>query len=393
MKHYFNVPIDIIPLLQNIKTNHDITVFVTSSPGIVIRMNTLYEDGTYDSLEHKIQYDTDWESIETNLLFSVDERDIMLMQIQSIVNWFKINNNIYWVNLSWNCKLTVKGFLGELLSGIDLEYIPPKLWDEPAFSDKMLNLTNPHFHNDSMKQVQRERFLSNDISNSSSVVYVDTPQDINKNLSEYKFIVANSTEFPRAARDTVLNMARNSSSFIIRTLSRKDKQYSVPGKEIKIDHEGPGIGVISVQKFRRIMPKTFLREYVELDNRYPQIYSHVMRMQADPMIRLIVVDHSIDDVHTQMINERVTPSYHTYQFTSMKNSLVAKTLTKPLIICCDYPGLARDMYSHGAIVASTPKSAMEYIHKITGIMLVNNILHHKFEMDILEDNDRDGNSK
>jgi len=382
MKHYFNVPLDIVPLLQNVTTNHDATIFVSSSPGIIIRLNTLYEDGTYDSIEHVMHHDTDWESIETNLLFVVEDRDLMLGQIQSLVNWFRTNNNIHWINLSWDCKLTVKGFLTNL-DGIDLQYVPPKGWDEPAFCDKMLNLSNPHFHNDSMKEVQRERFLRNDISNSDSVVLVDTPEMIDNIVSSHKFIVADSTKFPRADRDAVLTMARNSSSFIMRTLSRKHKTYGV--SPVKIVHEGPGIGVISLHDYRKILPNSFLREYVELDNRYPQIYSHVMRMQADPMIRFIVLDHCVDDVHTQMIGERVTPTYHTHQFTSIKNSLVTKALTKPILICCDYPGLARDMYSHGALVASNAKSAENQISRVVEIMLMNNMLQHNFEMEILDE--------
>lgn len=387
MKHYFNVPIDIVPLLQNVTTNNDVTVFVSSSPGIIIRLNTLYEDGTYDSIQHVMYYDTDWESIETNLLFACESRDLVLSQIQSIVNWFRTDSNVYWVNLSWDCKLSVKGFLTGIPGGIDLEYNPPKAWDEPPFSDKTLNLCNPHFHNDSMKEVQRQRFLRNDISNSDSIIYIDTPDMITQSACDYKFIVAASTNFPRNDRDAILSMARNSSSFIIRTLSRFKKSYGV--SPVKITHDGPGIGVISLRDLRRIVPKNFLREYVELDNRYPHIYSHVMRMQADPMIRFIVVDHCVDDVHTQMINEKVTPSYHTHQFTSIKNSLVTKALTKPIIICCDYPGLAKDMYAHGALVAPTAQSAEDQINKIVEIMLMNNMLQHKFEMEILDENVQD----
>lgn len=386
MKHYFNVPLDIVPLLQNVTTNHDVTIFVGSSPGITIRLNTMFEDGTYDSIQHTMYYDTDWESIETNLLFAVDNRDLMLEQIQSLVNWFKSSDNVYWINLSWDCKLSVKGFL-QNQNGIDLSYTPPKEWDEPQFSDKMLNLCNQHFHNDSMKQVQRDRYLRNDISYADSVVYVDDADMIDETVPKHKFIVANSTRFPRIKRDEVLTMARNSSSFIMRTLSRYDKEYGV--SPVKIDHDGPGIGVISLRDYRRIIPKNFLREYVELDSRYPQIYSNVMRMQADPMIRLIVVDHCVDDVHTQMINEKVTPSYHTHQFTSIKNSLVTKALTKPILICCDYPGLARDMYAHGALVAPSPQSANNQIQKIVEIMLMNNMLYHKFEMEILDENVKD----
>lgn len=378
MKHYSNI---VIPEL----TDEDepptlpceITLFVRSSPPDRLRVK--YVDGDA-CLEQDLN--DDWCSVGTNLLFDIDDDDVrstVIDRLKAIYDWYTSNPDVYWVHVDASCCVSAKGFLDGIPGGTPLEYTPPEPWEEPEFDEESLRCLNNVNFTDSMTPRQRERYLRHDISRMSNIVYVSTKEDAAKVTGRTDYIVSPSDTFPRHIRDALLGRARRKSTMILRSLSRADGTRWGTGPDLAPCSEG--IGIISLHPLRRIVPSGFVREYVELDCRYPLFYSHIMRMQCDRHIKMIVLDHNVDDVYTRMIGEHVNPEYHTSQFASIVNGLRGHSITKPLLVCTDYPAIARLVNEAGGLVAATPASAVAHIAKWLDLMLMNGILHYTTEVE------------
>ena len=374
MKYYKNLPIETIPLLETTSNdNYTITITTSSTIHDILRLTIDSEN-----LEQKLEYDNeiDWENISCNLLFDVLDSDYTLSQIIAIVNFFRSKNNIFWIKLNFGKSLDVKGFLDEYLIGEELEYKSIKNWVEIPFNINRLNIHFDQYDDIGLKR-RLMHYKECDISNNSVMEYNFSCEQISGD-DESTYIVAPTDSFSLSKRNSLLCYAKRTSKFIIKSLTRHEDFW---GDSCNLSTcSGSGIGIISMHKFKRIVPKNFIREYVELDSRYPQFFTHIMRLNNDPLVKMIVLDHSVDALNTLIVGEKVTPTYHTRQFQSLKNALLTKTITKPIMICTEYPAIAAEMYEVGAFVASNYKSAIYQINEIIDIFLINNILNYKMEI-------------
>lgn len=375
---YDNLPIETVPHLQPGPIEYALTIFRTCSPWDILRIEIHGE--TY---EHKLGYGFQWDEIETNLLFDVEDRDHAIDQVKAIVNYFRtVGDNLKRLRFYDGNKICINGFMNhEVYVGEEMDVVPSAAWDELPIDEENVNRALANTSGGTPSSSMRRRIFKS----REKLTELNTVYDINDMTDQTVWVVSNTTRKAQPQRDNILFTCKEKSKSIVRSLTRPGEMWG-DGLAVvkKSDPKLPGIGIISMWPLRRIL-NDFCREYVELDARYPQFISHIMRMESDPLIKIIVMDHMIDDYNVRQIEEQVNPTVHTSQFRTLAEYVKASRVTKPVVVRTSYPGLASMLHASGVFVTATPLSTNNLLSQMVEIALMNNILYYGTEIDELAD--------
>ena len=378
MKFYKDVPLDIVEDLYDAGLHQSFvfTLYTTCSPWDELRFEYNDENGEDVTLVQKLGYHFEYDNLGSNLLFDIvnqTECDACLGQLKALITWFRKEDGVHWVRFHSGSLLDIKwiGCPFEFLEGEDMEEQLQVPWEEPEFNVHQLNVLVGHaskLSHDEYKPVNEEIW-----DNDKRMIATSSGVDV----TQHKTAVVGTHEMRHSDRDRILSDSRSSHVTIVRTIACVDREEL--GDEPPVLHASKhrgGVGVVSLWRHRRVPCSDFVREYVELDERYPQFVYHITRMNADPLIKAIVLDHRLDDIVTRMCGEKVVCPIHEAQFKSLSAMLGTGVITKPLIVYTPYHNIGKQLFAAGAFVASTKDSLLEQLDQTLELFVMNGVLNH-----------------
>jgi hypothetical protein len=372
MRFYQNLPNTTVPQLlqhQYLHTTSCFTLTSTCSPWEKLRFEHVTADGIESTLELDVMYDHNLDQLGSTLLCNVvstTERDALLEQVRSVVAWFRSSaGEVYWVKCHTGGLLDIK--CESLLHGLAQELVEYATQPQPWTPVELEN-TREFVHS---ALVRANIYASDD--NSPFVPWY-TPDDPRTLTSGDPYLQLDSTRYDKGLVDTT-RMRRDHRDRIL-TDARRSSFHLTCAYEASA---GQGFGLISLWSTARIESKTWLRDHVQLDPRNPQFLYHIRRLNKDERIKFIVLDHTIDECATRTCGETPEPGIHTTQFSNIHSLLRNNGLNKPLLVCVQFPAVARWLQQAGASVSPDITTLNRHVIQITDLFVKHAIIVPPFE--------------
>lgn len=356
---------------------HDVVKFKESDDGFLCTYDVGYRDITE---EHFLEHG----NIESNLLTDVECPKKQKILRELILEMFYLFRNdphtvaIIYHNgemVEYRSRPNGNGTMVQLRDGpaeVPYEKTKKFVLDEKYHNMESYSSTYKPFETILFKQEDVEVVTDlESVSKSKHILELDETVDVDT-LGKYfyvnkryiLYVVCDTSKLDKVRQCTLLALCKRGEIPIVTSIYRAHQfQYGnvYPYDENYKPLPGPVSVITSGCLFPNI-PTNCIREYVRVDQRYPQFKYHVMKLCSDIHTKVIVIDH-------------VFYSYGQYSsknqkddFTEIARMISSNLIKKPVIFRTNFPKIAEMMHVSGAIVVSNNKRLREMVDTFMNAM-------------------------